>query len=121
MTAVKLQEDMQPPTRPTDVELKAISDSFEAKQPWDVLAYVLETYRQRIVLACSFGAEDVALVDMMHRIDPEVIKRDFAAAGLELETQSNAFRNPQDNLSVGVFDPAVLHKTDRVLFKFRKK
>lgn len=71
MTAMKLQEDTQPPARPTDDELKAISDSFEAKQPWDVLAYALKTYRQRIVLACSFGAEDVALVDMMHRIDPE--------------------------------------------------
>ena len=40
------------------------------KQPWDVLEYALTTYSQRIVLACSFGAEDVALVDMMHRIDP---------------------------------------------------
>ena len=31
----------------------------------------MKTYRQRIVLACSFGAEDVALVDMVHRIDPD--------------------------------------------------
>ena len=35
-----------------------------------MLEYALTTYSQRIVLACSFGAEDVALVDMMHRVDP---------------------------------------------------
>ena len=57
--------------RPTDEALKSLSDSFEAKQPWEVLEYALNTYRHRIVLACSFGAEDVALVDMVHRIDPE--------------------------------------------------
>ena len=56
--------------RPSDEALKAISDSFESKQPWDVLEYALKTYSQHIILACSFGAEDVALVDMMHRIDP---------------------------------------------------
>jgi phosphoadenosine phosphosulfate reductase len=54
---------------PSDAELKTLSDSFETKQPWDVLEYVLKSYAGRTVLACSFGAEDVALVDMMHRID----------------------------------------------------
>jgi phosphoadenosine phosphosulfate reductase len=58
------------PDRPGDDELKAISDSLEAKQPWDVVAYALERYAPRIVLACSFGAEDVALLDMIHRINP---------------------------------------------------
>ncbi|MBS0169307.1 MAG: phosphoadenylyl-sulfate reductase [Nitrospira sp.] len=57
--------------RPTDDELKSLSDSFETMQPWEVLAYALKAHRHRIVLACSFGAEDVALVDMVHRIDPE--------------------------------------------------
>jgi phosphoadenosine phosphosulfate reductase len=57
--------------RPTDHELKALSDSFESKQPWEVLGYALEQYSPRIILACSFGAEDVALVDMIHRINPK--------------------------------------------------
>ena len=65
-----MKEERKPAARPSDEELKARSDSFEAKQPWDVLEYALTTYSQRIVLACSFGAEDVALVDMMHCIDP---------------------------------------------------
>ncbi|HYM36772.1 MAG TPA: phosphoadenylyl-sulfate reductase [Nitrospiraceae bacterium] len=56
--------------RPTDEALKALSASFESKQPQDVLAYALERYVPNIVLACSFGAEDVVLVDMIHKIHP---------------------------------------------------
>jgi phosphoadenosine phosphosulfate reductase len=67
---MELKEGMQSARRPTAEALRAISDSFEAKQLWDVLEYALKRYAQHIILACSFGAEDVALVDMMHRIDP---------------------------------------------------
>jgi phosphoadenosine phosphosulfate reductase len=52
-------------------ELKAWGTSFETKQPQDVLAAAIERYG-KIVLACSFGAEDVVLVDMVHRINPAV-------------------------------------------------
>ena len=58
-------------TRPSDEELKRLSDSFESRQPWEVLEYALKAYAGKITLASSFGAEDVALVDMMYRIDPE--------------------------------------------------
>ncbi|MDH5318193.1 MAG: phosphoadenylyl-sulfate reductase, partial [Nitrospira sp.] len=53
-------------------ELKSWGDSFETKQPQDVVAAVIERYRGKIVLACSFGAEDVVLVDMVQRVDPSV-------------------------------------------------
>lgn len=53
-------------------ELKAWGVSFEGKQPQEVLAAVIERYRPKIVLACSFGAEDVVLVDMIHRIDSNI-------------------------------------------------
>ena len=53
-------------------ELKAWGESFEAKQPQEVLAAAIERYAPKIVLACSFGAEDVVLVDMVHRINPSV-------------------------------------------------
>ena len=52
--------------------LKAWGASFETTQPQDVLAAAIERYEQKIVLACSFGAEDVVLVDMVHRINPDV-------------------------------------------------
>lgn len=53
-------------------DFKTLSDSFEAKSPQDIVSYALEKYHPKIVLACSFGAEDVVLVDMVHRINPSV-------------------------------------------------
>lgn len=52
--------------------LTSLSDALESKQPQDVLAAAIERYAPKIVLACSFGAEDVVLVDMIHRINPSV-------------------------------------------------
>ncbi|SLM47633.1 Phosphoadenosine phosphosulfate reductase [Nitrospira japonica] len=58
---------------PNDMEaLQVWSDSFASKQPQEVLAAAIERYAPKIVLACSFGAEDVVLVDMVHRINPSV-------------------------------------------------
>ena len=53
-------------------ELETWGESFEAKQPQDLLAAVIARFAPKIVLACSFGAEDVVLVDMIHRINPSV-------------------------------------------------
>ena len=53
-------------------ELAAWGESFEAKQPQEVLVAAIERYATKIVLACSFGAEDVVLVDMVQRINPSV-------------------------------------------------
>jgi len=61
---------IQQKIRPTNEALKALSDSFESKQPQDVLAYALKQYGSNILLACSFGVEDVVLVDMIQKIAP---------------------------------------------------
>lgn len=61
---------VQQKTHPTDEELKALSDSFESKSPQDLLAYALGQYFPNIILACSFGAEDVVLLDMIQKINP---------------------------------------------------
>ena len=53
-------------------DIQAWSESLESSQPQEILAAAIERYRPRIILACSFGAEDVVLLDMMHRIDPSV-------------------------------------------------
>lgn len=53
-------------------ELKRISDAFESQQPQDVVTEAIKRFAPKIVLACSFGAEDVVLVDMVHRIDPAI-------------------------------------------------
>ena len=56
--------------RPSDEELKILSDDFEQKTPQEMLEYAFRQYFPKIILACSFGAEDVVLVDMMLRINP---------------------------------------------------
>ncbi|HLZ33143.1 MAG TPA: phosphoadenylyl-sulfate reductase [Nitrospira sp.] len=53
-------------------EIQSWGESFEGKQPQEVLSAAIVRYTPNIVLACSFGAEDVVLVDMMHRIDPSI-------------------------------------------------
>jgi predicted methyltransferase len=61
-----------------------------------------------------------AVVDRLHRIDPEVVKADFKRAGFELVDTSDMLRNPADDHSLLVFDPKIRGKTDRFVFKFRK-
>ncbi|MEO8175818.1 MAG: methyltransferase [Sphingomicrobium sp.] len=61
-----------------------------------------------------------ATVEKLHRIDPEVIKADFQRAGFELVGVRNFLRNPADDHSLLVFDPAIRGKTDRVVYRFRK-
>lgn len=60
------------------------------------------------------------IVNRVHRIDPAVVKADFEKAGFVLEATSDILRNPDDDHSKLVFDPAVRGKTDRFVFKFRK-
>ena len=66
------------------------------------------------------GGDTRAVVEATHRIDPAVIRADFERAGFILEAESNLLRNPQDDLSVSVFSPAIRGKTDRIAYRFRK-
>ena len=66
------------------------------------------------------GGDVRKTVDALHRIDPEVVKADFARAGFVLEAESTLLRNPNDDHSKLVFDPAIRGQTDRVVFRFRK-
>jgi predicted methyltransferase len=61
-----------------------------------------------------------AIVEKLHRIDPETVKADFTRAGFVLEAQSPLLANAADDHTKLVFDPAVRGKTDRFLFRFRK-
>ena len=56
----------------------------------------------------------------MHRIDPAILKRDFEAAGLTFDSESPVFANPADDHTKEVFDKAIRHKTDQVMYRFRK-
>lgn len=59
-------------------------------------------------------------VDKLHRIDPERVKADMAAAGFVFEAESSVLRRNEDDRSKLVFDPSVRGKTDRFMLKFRR-
>ena len=61
-----------------------------------------------------------AVVEKLHRIDPDVVKADFKRAGFKLEAESALLRNAADDHSLMVFDPKIRGKTDRFVLKFRK-
>ena len=58
--------------------------------------------------------------ETLHRIDPLRMRSEIEAAGFVLESQSDALRNPGDDHTRAVFDPAIRGKTDQVMFRFRK-
>jgi predicted methyltransferase len=58
--------------------------------------------------------------DTLHRIDPEIVKKQVVAAGFVFEGESDMLRNPADMHKVKVFDPSIRGRTDQFVFKFRK-
>ncbi|MFH2070463.1 MAG: phosphoadenylyl-sulfate reductase [Elusimicrobiota bacterium] len=45
-------------------------EGLESKSPQEVMKWALETFKDRVALASSFGAEDVVLIDMLVKISP---------------------------------------------------
>lgn len=66
------------------------------------------------------GGDTRAVVEAMHRIDPATIRHDFEAAGFVFDGESNILRNPADDHTKLVFDPAIRGNTDRVVYRFRR-
>jgi predicted methyltransferase len=63
---------------------------------------------------------DPEITHTLHRIDPAVVRREVEAAGFRLEAESAALRNPADDHSLRVFDPAIRGRTDQFVYRFRK-
>ena len=56
----------------------------------------------------------------LHRIEEDNVREAASQAGFEVIESSDLLRNPADDLSAGVFDPAIRGQTDRFLLKLRK-
>ncbi len=67
------------------------------------------------------GSDVQETAEKLHRIDPARIKADLADSCFEYEGEINVLRNPADDYDKPVFDPAVRGRTDRVVFKFRRR
>jgi predicted methyltransferase len=70
--------------------------------------YLISDY----IAAAGSGTRDT---QSLHRIDPEVIKREVIAAGFMLEAESNALMNPGDDLTMRSRQGA-----SQIMFRFRK-
>ena len=58
----------------TLIQLEKLADEFETKSAQDILKWAMDNFGNKVGLASSFGAEDVALIDMMARIDKDRTK-----------------------------------------------
>ena len=58
--------------------------------------------------------------DTLHRIDPALVRQQVQAAGFDYVGESDVLRNPADDHTLKVFDPAVRGHTDQFAYKFRK-
>jgi phosphoadenosine phosphosulfate reductase len=63
---------MGPKFTPTQID--KLADEFETESAQEVLQWALDNFGTKIGLASSFGAEDVAIIDMMTRIDSKKSK-----------------------------------------------
>jgi predicted methyltransferase len=58
--------------------------------------------------------------DKLHRIDPAIVRREVEAAGFKFVGASGVLRNPADDHTKSVFDPAIRGDTDQFVLKFRR-
>jgi len=66
------------------------------------------------------NSDTSATVDKLHRIDPAVVKRDFAKAGFVFDAESKVLAHPEDDHTKLVFDDAIRGKTDQFVYRFKK-
>jgi predicted methyltransferase len=108
-----------------DLYWRAKDNSWPRTEPAKALAALAPALKSGAVVvvvdhAAKPGADPLVDVDVTHRIDPAVVKRDFEAAGLRFEADSPVFANPADDHAKPVFDESIRHKTDQFMYKFRK-
>jgi predicted methyltransferase len=73
-----------------------------------------------IVDHAATPGSDTTRTPVLHRIDEATVIEEVRAAGFVLAGESNLLRNPADDQTKTVFDPAIRWKTDQFILKFRK-
>jgi len=88
-----------------------LAEVFAAMKPGAVLGLVDH------VAAAGMPTE---AVKPLHRIDPELVKADFLAAGFVLDGESDVLRNPADDYNMLPMLPQIRGRSDRMLLRFIK-
>lgn len=60
------------------------------------------------------------IANAIHRVDPELVKREVTAAGFNLLQEYDFLSNAADPKDIIIVDPSVRGKTDRFVFVFQK-
>jgi predicted methyltransferase len=67
--------------------------------------------------AAGTGTADT---ESKHRIDKQLVIDEVTAAGFEYPAENDLLANPEDDHSLGIFDPQVNGRTDRFVLRFEK-
>jgi predicted methyltransferase len=70
--------------------------------------------------AAKPGSEVTPTADALHRIDEDFVKKEVESVGFVLAGESDVLRNPADDHTLRVFDPAIRGHTDQFLLVFKK-
>ena len=67
------------------------------------------------------GSDPAISGEALHRIDPARLRADIEGDCFEYEAELSVLRNPKDDLDISVFDEATRGRSDRVVYRFRRK
>ena len=67
------------------------------------------------------GSDPAESAQTLHRIDPSRIKADLEGTCFEYEGEISVLRNPGDDLSQPMFAEGLRGRTDRIVYKYRRK
>jgi predicted methyltransferase len=84
---------------------------FDSLKPGGL--YIIEDYEA----APGAGATQT---NTFHRIESATVKQEVEAAGFKFESQSDVLKNPMDDHTVAIFNPALKREADQYVLKFRK-
>ena len=64
------------------------------------------------------GGDTAEVAQTLHRIDPQVVRDNFANSCFRLDGEAEILRNHADDHSLAVFDKSIRGDTDRFVFRF---
>jgi len=90
-----------------ELEAGELSIRFEGEEPQALLEWAIEEFSPRLAISAAFQADDVALIDMAHKIDPNVSIFTVDTGRLPKETHDliDALRDKYEGLNLHVLQP----------------
>lgn len=87
-------------------DVEKLAENFENKEPQETLRWALDTFHPGLALSSSFSVEDVALIDMLSKINPKFRVFTLDTGRLDQETYNliDNIRNKY-NLQIEVYYP----------------